>query len=394
MAFFGDAARMAQTKTDAKLWAAVERLKLDKITAALDAGADPDGGATPGQATPLYSVLVMAGGGEKSPKDCIRAAKLLLERGADPDGRDYASGKPLIRAAALGDVELVRLLLDRGADVNVESYKDTPLVNAMRYDQLATARLLLTRGARPDEMSFRLAIAEGDVGLVAAMLEAGAAVTEVVTKAASSASEAIQGLIADPTTAKTVLATLSPATDSESELEEPPPARRPDLEAARAQLGSNPLLATLVASSPEVDARLVAQLTQELTALLAECAEAADGDALDELHLEWPDAGSVPSASAMGYGTTVEGDSLDDAGHIKLDALFAPLSDPRLEAHAEGRAPLRGFLNERAAALLAEAARVAMTPEALAELDLVLDEDFTMTAGEHDADPVIIFPTG
>ena len=53
-------------------------------------------------------------------------------------------------AAADGSVQLLRLLLDAGADVNTR--RGLPLVLAVDGGHLEAARLLLERGAAPDEI--------------------------------------------------------------------------------------------------------------------------------------------------------------------------------------------------------------------------------------------------
>ena len=50
--------------------------------------------------------------------DCVLVAK-LLESGADVNHRDIVGDTPLMEAAWIGDRELVELLLDRGADLNL-----------------------------------------------------------------------------------------------------------------------------------------------------------------------------------------------------------------------------------------------------------------------------------
>ena len=47
--------------------------------------------------------------------------KLLLDRGADVNAKDSYGWTPLLYAAAHGKNEIVKLLLDRGADVNVKA---------------------------------------------------------------------------------------------------------------------------------------------------------------------------------------------------------------------------------------------------------------------------------
>src|SRR5688500_11310646 len=48
----------------------------------------------------------------------VRKLQSALEKGASPRARDAAGNTPLMLAAAYGDSASLRLLLDRGADVN------------------------------------------------------------------------------------------------------------------------------------------------------------------------------------------------------------------------------------------------------------------------------------
>jgi ankyrin repeat protein len=51
----------------------------------------------------------------------LGAARLLLEAGADPDRTGSEDFTPLMAAAMNGHVEVLRLLLARGADVNARA---------------------------------------------------------------------------------------------------------------------------------------------------------------------------------------------------------------------------------------------------------------------------------
>jgi ankyrin repeat protein len=82
--------------------------------------------------------------------------KHLLDLGADPRlaarNKTFASGvSPLQSAVTRGSVELAKLLLDRGADVNARDADDgSPLFTAAFNGNLALVELLLARGARAD----------------------------------------------------------------------------------------------------------------------------------------------------------------------------------------------------------------------------------------------------
>jgi len=145
----------------------------------LEHGADPDAAMQDGR-TLLH---VAAARGE------IEAAKLLLSKGADANARDLEGCTPVLYAVNGGrtkmvgllldsgtdadpdelllaegrrrpwpvessgetdDTELVRLLLDRGADVNTKDEHDgsTALHLAAALGRTETARLLLARGAK------------------------------------------------------------------------------------------------------------------------------------------------------------------------------------------------------------------------------------------------------
>jgi ankyrin repeat protein len=95
-----------------------------------------------------------------------RTVQLLLERGANPTERNEAGVGPILSAAASGDVQTVRLLLDAGAKAddfpkpNKPSAADpasrmrTPLMWAAYHNDVRMARLLLERGADPNQSTY------------------------------------------------------------------------------------------------------------------------------------------------------------------------------------------------------------------------------------------------
>lgn len=80
---------------------------------------------------------------EKQPLEVVR---VLIDKGADVN-TPSRSETALMRAASAGYVDIVRLLLSKGADVNVNTDEGTPLMVAVRRAQTEIMKLLLAAGA-------------------------------------------------------------------------------------------------------------------------------------------------------------------------------------------------------------------------------------------------------
>lgn len=145
-------AAMVQTVIGAGDLAALGRL-LD------EEGLEPDTRFAPNEESP-NTPLALAIAALQLP-----AAGLLLERGASPDlrttmpavderGRRDPEAEcytPLMFAAAAGFTEGVRLLIERGAEVDAAGYEGcTALAIAAGFDSAAVARALLAAGANPE----------------------------------------------------------------------------------------------------------------------------------------------------------------------------------------------------------------------------------------------------
>ena len=82
----------------------------------------------------------------------IGRAEILIQQGADPNTRDHNGWTPLHEVAQRNHSELLRLLLDAGANPNVpggdENY--TPLHDAVEAGHVEIIKLLIERGADKD----------------------------------------------------------------------------------------------------------------------------------------------------------------------------------------------------------------------------------------------------
>jgi uncharacterized protein len=108
------------------------------------AAAAPDGGASAPQSA--HPPLIRAAAARRDAE-----VRRLVERGADPNVRDKFGRTALELLLAKGaPVELVRLLIRHGADVNVQGEYLTPVGTAIYYCHVDGLELLVREGARVD----------------------------------------------------------------------------------------------------------------------------------------------------------------------------------------------------------------------------------------------------
>jgi ankyrin repeat protein len=104
------------------------------------AGARDDGGV---QALALFDAI------EK--KD-LASVKTALKAGANPNARDNSSVPLLVRAADLGQADIVSALIEAGAHLNVTpQFGASPLTAAIQNGSVETVKRLLAAGARSDQ---------------------------------------------------------------------------------------------------------------------------------------------------------------------------------------------------------------------------------------------------
>jgi ankyrin repeat protein len=107
---------------DIALITAIEGGDLKKAKSALDAGADPSGGPGKGYYSPLRDAAQV---------NIPVMVELLLKYGADPNAASEGD-RPLVCAAYEGSVEIVKLLVGHGADLEPANGSKPLLVAASR----------------------------------------------------------------------------------------------------------------------------------------------------------------------------------------------------------------------------------------------------------------------
>ncbi|TQD92942.1 hypothetical protein C1H46_021422, partial [Malus baccata] len=82
------------------------------------------------------------------PRQChTDTAKYLLDSGANPGIASELGATALHHAAGLGDIELLRYMISKGADVNSQSGAGSPLIWAAGHGQQDAAKILFEHHA-------------------------------------------------------------------------------------------------------------------------------------------------------------------------------------------------------------------------------------------------------
>ena len=133
------------------------------------------------QAPPLTPLTKAEQLQDAARKGDAAAVRTLLDEGVDVYTKFRYNSTALIYACDHGHVEVVKLLLDRGADMNVKDtfYGFTPLMLATspaqkkKPEHTEIAKLLIARGSPGKEMALSGAIESGDASLVKVILDSG-----------------------------------------------------------------------------------------------------------------------------------------------------------------------------------------------------------------------------
>jgi ankyrin repeat protein len=114
----------------------------------------------------------------------VKAARMLIERGADPTAQNKHGQTPLHLASQWGKVDVARMLIEHGADPTAQNrHEETPLHMALQRRQVDVALMLIERGAdltaqnRDGETLLHLASQWGQVDVSRMLIEHGADAT-------------------------------------------------------------------------------------------------------------------------------------------------------------------------------------------------------------------------
>jgi ankyrin repeat protein len=162
------------------LYSAVTYGSVACVEALLARGADPTIAGHGGR-TPLHQCAYNLSARQTNDGAMNRIATLLLDAGAGIEAKDNLNFTPLIAAAGQGNADMVRLLLERGADVHASGQEgySTPLSQVRAKDgpkdrrDKSGARTLIMEAMGPEYAVFDAA-ERGDTERLAALLDAGA----------------------------------------------------------------------------------------------------------------------------------------------------------------------------------------------------------------------------
>ena len=105
--------------------------------------------------TPLFRIIMNTYGYWQCYGDIlVNMMKLLLDNGADPNIQNNGGFTPLIQACYLGNIRAVKILIDKGADVNIKTKLGVNAIQKASYNGYADiVELLISNGANVNEAS-------------------------------------------------------------------------------------------------------------------------------------------------------------------------------------------------------------------------------------------------
>ncbi|MBD2462459.1 ankyrin repeat domain-containing protein [Oscillatoria sp. FACHB-1407] len=141
--------------TDAFLLGAAKQGNLEDLRSALQAGVSPNAVELQERRNPRYKTALMFA----AERGHLEAVRILVEAGAETNLSDRPGKKlgktPLMYAAEAGHANIVRLLLEAGATVDAQDKRgETALFLAVQQNCVEVVRVLLEYGADPHKKSW------------------------------------------------------------------------------------------------------------------------------------------------------------------------------------------------------------------------------------------------
>jgi len=132
-------------------------------------------------------------------KGDIPAIKAFLDKGVNVNSKTRYGATALPYACDKGHVELVRFLIDRGADVNMKDtfYGEVPLGWALSHGNTEIVKLLLDKGAAGVDRALMEGVDTGNIEIVKVALEKGGLKPETLNNALRRASSGSKKEIAE-----------------------------------------------------------------------------------------------------------------------------------------------------------------------------------------------------
>jgi anti-sigma-K factor RskA len=108
-------------------------------------------------------------------KSDAAAVKALLAKGADVNAKSPYGATPLFFACDRGSAEVVKILLDAGADPNIRDtfYKATPTIWAVQRDHAEVVKLLVEKAPQTKESTTAMAVMQGQSKTAQVLLAMG-----------------------------------------------------------------------------------------------------------------------------------------------------------------------------------------------------------------------------
>jgi len=124
-------------------------------------------------------------------KGDVAAVKGLLDKGVDVNSKNRYGATALSYACDRGNLELVTLLIERGADVNASDtfYKATPITWATMNGHVDVIKLLLDKGAKGVDSVLMQAVSSKNAAMVKVALDKGGIPPATLSAALASATK-------------------------------------------------------------------------------------------------------------------------------------------------------------------------------------------------------------